>query len=47
MKAQKLGVQVDYYPYPHQKHGVAGAANRVYLYRKILNYFNLYLKPQQ
>ncbi len=42
MKAQKLGVQVDYYPYPHQEHGVTGI-DRLHLMQKITNYFDLYL----
>ncbi len=39
MKAQKLNIQVDYYPYPHQKHGVTGI-DRLHLYQKMTDYFD-------
>ncbi len=42
MKAQKLNIQVDYYPYPHQEHGVSGI-DRLHLMQKITDYFDTYL----
>jgi len=41
-KAQKLNIQVDYYPYPHQEHGVSGK-ERLHLLTKITNYFDTFL----
>ncbi len=43
MKAQKLNIQVDYYPYPHQEHGVMGI-DRLHLMQKITDYFDTFLK---
>ncbi len=43
MEAQKLNIQVDYYPYPHQEHGVGGI-DRLHLYRKMTDYFDTFLK---
>ena len=39
MKAQKLNIQIDYYPYPHQEHGVRGI-DRLHLRKKITDYFD-------
>ncbi|MDD2323665.1 MAG: DPP IV N-terminal domain-containing protein [Bacteroidales bacterium] len=42
-KAVEEGVQLDYFVYPGHEHNVRGA-DRIHLYQKIADYFDLYLK---
>jgi len=42
-KAVEEGVQLDYFVYPGHEHNVRGT-DRVHLYQKIADYFDLYLK---
>lgn len=42
-KAIKAGRQIDYFLYPTHEHNVIGK-DRVHMYEKIANYFDLYLK---
>ncbi len=42
-KAVEEGVQIDYFVYPGHEHNVRGK-DRMHLYEKISNYFDLYLK---
>lgn len=43
-KCIENGIQIDYFVYPGHEHNVRGK-NRIHLYEKISNYFNLHLKP--
>lgn len=42
LKSQKLGVQVDFYPYPNSEHNVRGKG-RIHLMQKVTDYFDTYL----
>jgi len=35
---------LDYFVYPHHPHNVGGK-DRIHLYQKVTDYFDLYLKP--
>ncbi|HVO73589.1 MAG TPA: S9 family peptidase [Ignavibacteriaceae bacterium] len=44
-KAVELGIQLDYFPYPGEAHGVTGKDN-YHLYKKITDYFEENLKKE-
>ncbi len=43
LKAQKEGVEIDFYDYPNSEHNVRGR-QRIHLMQKVTDYFNTYLK---
>lgn len=42
-RAAHLGIDIDYYPYIGHVHGIKGI-DKIHLYKKMLNYFDEYLK---